>query len=45
MNQLLFVEDTGLVNDSREKLSILVRECEKVCERRKLKVNEGKINY
>ena len=41
INQLLFADDTALVADS-EKLSRLVSEFCRVCERRKLRVNVGK---
>ena len=43
INQLLFEDDTALVADSEEKLCRLVSEFGKVCERRKLRVNVGKI--
>ena len=42
MNQLLFAHETLLVADSREKLSSLVREFGRACERRKLKADVGK---
>ena len=42
INQLLFADDTALVTDSGEKLSRLVSEFGRVCERRKLRVNLGK---
>ena len=42
INQLLSVDDTALVADSEEKLSTLVSEFGKVCERRKQRVNVGK---
>ena len=42
INQLLFADDTALVADSEEKLSRLVSEFGRVCERRKLRVNVGK---
>ena len=42
INQLLFADDTALLADSEEKLCRLVNEFEKVCERRKLRVNVGK---
>ena len=40
INQLLFADDTALVADSEEKLCRLVSEFGRVCERRKLRVNE-----
>ena len=39
---LMFADDTVLVGDSEEKLNRLVQEFGNVCQRRKLKVNEGK---
>ena len=42
INQLLFADDTALVADSEEKLCRLVSEFDRVCERRKLRVNVGK---
>ena len=42
INQLLFADDKALVADSEEKLCRLVSEFGRVCERRKLRVNEGK---
>ena len=42
INQLLFADDTALVADSEEKLCRLVSEFGRVCERKKLRVNEGK---
>ena len=42
ISQLLFADDTALVADSEEKLCRLVFAFGRVCERRKLKVNEGK---
>ena len=42
INQLLFADDTALVADSVEQLRRLVVEFERVCERRKLRVNAGK---
>ena len=41
INQLLFADDTELVADSEDKLCRLVCEFGSVCERRKLRVNEG----
>ena len=41
-NQLLFADDTPLVADSEEKLCRLVSEFDRVCERRKLRVNVRK---
>ena len=43
INQLLFSDDTAVVSDSEEKLCGLVGEFGRVCERRKLRVNVGKI--
>ena len=40
-NQLLFADDTALVDDSEEKLCRLVNEFGRVCERRKLRVHMG----
>ena len=40
-NELLFADDTALVADS-EKLCRLVSEFDRVCERRKFRVNVGK---
>ena len=42
VNQLLFADDTALVADSEEKLRQLIEEFGRVCERRKLRVNENK---
>ena len=42
VSQLLFADDTALVAGSEEGLRKLVTEFEKVCERRKLKINVGK---
>ena len=42
INQLLFADDIAVVADSEEKLSRLVSEFGRVCERRKLRVNVGK---
>ena len=42
INQLLFADDTALVDDSEDKLCRLVSEFGRVCERRKLRVNVGK---
>ena len=42
LNQLLFADDTALVADSEEALRQLVVEFGRVCDRRKLKVNENK---
>ena len=42
INQLLFADDTALVADSEQKLCRLVTEFGRVCERRKLRVSEGK---
>ena len=39
INQLLFADDTALVVDSEEKLCRLVSEFDRVCERRKLRLN------
>ena len=39
INQVLFADDTALVADSEEKLSRLVSEFGRVCEKRKLRVN------
>ena len=41
-NQLLFADDTALVADSEQKLCRLVMEFGRVCERKRLRVNEGK---
>ena len=41
-NQLLFADDTALVADSEEALRQLVVEFGRVCDMRKLKVNENK---
>ena len=41
INQLLFADDTALVDDSEKKLGRLVSEFGRVCERRKLRVNVG----
>ena len=40
INQLLFADDTALVAASEEKLGRLVSEFDRVCERRKLRVNK-----
>ena len=42
LNQLLFADDTVVVADSERKLFRLVTEFERVCERRKLRVNVSK---
>ena len=42
MNQLLFADDTALMDDSEEKLCTLVSEFDGVCERRQLRVNVSK---
>ena len=42
INQPLFADDTALVAGSEEKLSRLVSEFGRVCERRKLRMNVGK---
>ena len=42
LNQLLFVDDTVVVADSKRKLCQLVTEFGRMCERRKLRVNVGK---
>ena len=42
INLLLFADDTALVADSEDKLCRLVTEFDRVCERRKLRVNVGK---
>ena len=39
INQLLFADDTALVADSEKKLFRLVTEFDRVCERRKLRMN------
>ena len=41
INQLLFADDTALVADSEENVCRLVSEFRRVCERRKLRVNES----
>ena len=41
-NQLLFADNTALVADSEEKLCRLASEFDRVCERRKFRVNVGK---
>ena len=41
INQLLFADDTALFSDSKEKSCRLMSEFGRVCERRKLRVNEG----
>ena len=43
INQLLFAGDTVLVADAEEKLCKLVSEFGRVCERRKLRVNVGRL--
>ena len=43
LNQLLFADDTVVVADSERKLCQLVTEFGRVCERRKLRVNVGKV--
>ena len=40
--QLLFADETALVADSEKKLCKLVSEFGRVCESRKLRVNEGR---
>ena len=45
INQLLFADDSALVADSDEKLCGLVSELGRVCERRKLRVNESKSKF
>ena len=42
VNQLLSVDDTVVVADSKRKLCQLVTEFGRVCEKRKLRVNVGK---
>ena len=42
INQPLFADDTALAADSEKKLCRLVSEFDRVCERRKLRVNVGK---
>ncbi len=42
VNQLLFADDTALVADSEGRLRELVQEFGRVCNRRKLRVNESK---
>ena len=42
INQLAFADDAALVADSEQKLCRLVTEFDRVCERRKLRVNVGK---
>ena len=42
IKKLLFPDDTELVADSEGKLCRLVSEFDRVCERRKLRVNVGK---
>ena len=42
INQLLFADDTAIVADSQEKSCRLVSEFGRICERRKLRVNESK---
>ena len=42
INQLMFADDTALVADSEDKLCRLVSDFDRVCERRKLRVNVGK---
>ena len=39
MNPFLFTDGSTLVDESEENLSSLMRESERVCNRRKLKVN------
>ena len=43
INQLLFANDTALVADSEKKLCRMVSEFGRVCERRKLRVNVGRV--
>ena len=43
INQLLFEDDTALVDDTEEKLCRLVSEFWRVRERRKLRVNVGRV--
>ena len=43
INQLLFADDTAVVADSEEKLWRPVSEFAKVCKRRKLSANVGKV--
>ena len=43
INQLLFADDTALVADSEDTLCRLVSEFGRVCERRKLRVNEVRV--
>ena len=42
INQQLFADDTAVVADSEEKLCRLVSQFGRVCEKIKLRVNEGK---
>ncbi len=42
MNQLPFADDTTLVADLEEKIRQLLEEFGRVCERRKMKINESK---
>ncbi len=42
VNQLLFVDDTALVADLEQRLRHLIEEFGRVCEGRKLRVNESK---
>ncbi len=44
VNQLVFVDDTALVSDSQQRLRQLVERFRRVCEGRKLKVDERKIH-
>ena len=41
LNQLLFADDTVVATDSERKMCQLATEFERVCERRKLRVNVG----
>ena len=45
INRLLFADDTALVADSEDKLCRLVSEFGRVCERRKFRVNVGKVKF
>ena len=44
INHLSFADDTALVADSEEKLYRLVSEFGRICERRMLRVNVGKMS-